>query len=62
MPSGEPVIACGITGCRNAGIGWEPMTLSTAIFSGNGISRERGGDNKVTNRIAPMYKRYGLTS
>jgi hypothetical protein len=52
----ELVTASGSAACRNGGSGWEPITLSTAIFSGNGVSSDRGVDNKVTNRSPPRCR------
>ena len=36
------------------GTGWEPMTLSTAICSGSGLSRARGVDKSPSTKVAAM--------
>ncbi len=45
------------THVRNSGGGFVPMTLSTAIFSGNGVSNTSGIDNKLTRSVKRSCRR-----
>jgi hypothetical protein len=47
------VTAHGSIASRKPGSGWEPMALSTAIFSGSGVSSARGVDKMLSNKTPP---------
>ena len=51
MAAGEPVAAAGSTARENAGSGLAPMTESTTIFSGTGLSSAMGlASSPMANR------------
>jgi hypothetical protein len=58
----ECVRAAGRTDSRIAGGGCEPITLSTAIFSGTGRSRANGVARMLRKVSAAIRGAYGLAS
>ena len=44
---------------RNAGSGWAPMTLSTAIFSGSGVSNPSGLDSRSRPKMPAIFSQCG---
>ena len=48
-------MASGTNGAMTGGSGCEPITLSTAILSGSGVSSERGLDSRLSKNKALTY-------
>ncbi len=62
IPSFESVSAEGTKPSRKPGSGSEPITLSTAIARGTGVSRASGAASMLMMKMAAMWSRYGRTS
>ena len=53
---------CVATGGEDRGRGWEPIALSTAIFSGTGSSSASGVASRLKKPSAASRDAYGLVS
>jgi hypothetical protein len=50
---GECAIPSGTNGAMKVGSGWEPITLSTAILSGSGVSSTSGLASRLSRNSPP---------
>jgi hypothetical protein len=57
IPSFESLSAEGTTGSRKPGRGFVPITLSTAIASGSGVSRVSGAASMLITKMHPICRR-----
>ena len=62
IPSFESASPAGTNPSRKPGSGCEPITLSTAIARGTGVSRASGAASMLMMKMAAMWSRYGRTS